>query len=45
MTPFRALHLDVPTLRHEAKEMAHEILLKQKGMLLVTVFTPLFLVP
>jgi hypothetical protein len=28
MTPFRrVLHLDVPTLRHEAKEMALEILM------------------
>jgi hypothetical protein len=45
MTPFRALHLDVPALRHEAKEMAIEILMKQKSILLVTMFAPSFLVP
>jgi hypothetical protein len=42
-TPFRALHLDVPALRYEAKEMALEILMKQKGILLVTMFAPSFL--
>jgi hypothetical protein len=35
VTPFRALHLEVPALRHEAKEMALEILMKQKEILLV----------
>ena len=45
MTPFRELHLNVPALRHEAKEMALEILIKQKGILLVTMFAPSFLVP
>jgi len=45
VTPFRALHLDVPALRHEAKEMALDILIKQKGILLVTMFAPSFLVP
>ena len=45
MTPFRALDLEVPALRHEAKEMALEILMKQRGILLVTMFTPSFLVP
>jgi hypothetical protein len=35
MTPFLALDLEVPTLRHEAKEMALEILMKQKDILLV----------
>lgn len=42
MTPFRALHLEVPALRHEAKEMALEILMKQKDILLVTMFAHLF---
>jgi hypothetical protein len=45
MTPFRALQLDIPVLRHEAKEMALDILTKQKGILLVTIFAPSFLVP
>lgn len=45
MTPFRALDLEVPALRHEAKEMALEILMKQKDILLVTMFVPSFLVP
>ncbi len=44
MTPFRTLNLEVPTLRHEAKEMALEILMKQREILLVTLFTPLFLI-
>ena len=34
-TPFRALHLDVPSSRDEAKEMALEILTKQKDILMV----------
>lgn len=45
MTSFRALHLDVPASRHEAKEMALEILMKQKDILLVTIFAPSFPVP
>ena len=45
MAPFLALDLEVPALRHEAKEMALEILMKQRGILLVTMFTPSFLVP
>lgn len=45
VTSFQELHLDVPALRHEAKEMALEILMKQKGILLVTMFAPSFLVP
>ena len=36
-TPFRALHLEVPTSHVEAKEMALEILGKQKGILMVIV--------
>lgn len=35
MTPFRALHLKVPASRDEAKEMALEILFKQKEILSV----------
>lgn len=35
-TPFRALHLEVPTSHSEAKEMALGILSEQKGILLVT---------
>lgn len=35
VTPFRALHLEVPALRNEAKEMALEILTKQKEILSV----------
>lgn len=42
MTPFRALHLEVPALRHEAKEMALEILMKQKDILLVMMFVHSF---
>jgi hypothetical protein len=38
MTPFRALHLEVPASRDEAKEMALEILLKQKEILSVIMF-------
>jgi hypothetical protein len=45
MAPFRALDLEVPALRHEAKEMALEILMEQKDILLVTMFVPSFLVP
>jgi hypothetical protein len=45
MTSFRALDLEVPTLRHEAKEMALEILMKQRDILLVTMFAPSILVP
>jgi len=45
MTPFRSLDLEVPALRHEAKEMALGILMKQKDILLVSMFTPSFLVP
>ena len=45
MAPFRALDLEIPTLRHEAKEMALEILMMQKNILLVTMFPPSFLVP
>jgi len=41
-TPFRALHLEVPALRHEAQEMALEILVKQKDILLVMIFLPYF---
>jgi len=44
-TPFRALHLEVPTLRYEAKDMALEILSKQKEILLVTMFALSFLIP
>ncbi|KAF8460963.1 hypothetical protein DFH94DRAFT_790038 [Russula ochroleuca] len=33
-TPFRELHLEVPALRHEAQEIALEILVKQKDTLL-----------
>jgi hypothetical protein len=36
-TPFRALHLEVPTSHGEAKEMALEILSKQKDILMVNV--------
>jgi hypothetical protein len=39
VTPFRALHLKVPDLRHEGMEMALEILMKQKEILLV-MFAP-----
>ncbi len=42
MTPFRALHLEVPASQQEGKEMALEILAKQKGILMVTMFTPYF---
>jgi hypothetical protein len=42
MTPFRALQLEVPASQHEGKEMALEILAKQKGILMVTMFTPYF---
>jgi hypothetical protein len=45
ITPFRELDLEVPALRHEAKEMALEILMEQKDILLVTMFVPSFLVP
>lgn len=45
MTPFRSLDLEVPASRHEAKEVALEILMKQKDILLVTMFAPSFLVP
>lgn len=45
ITPFRELDLEVPTLRHEAKEMALEILTIQKDILLVTMSAPSFLVP
>jgi hypothetical protein len=38
-TPFRALHLEVPTSHGEAKEMAMVILSKQKGILKVIVST------
>jgi hypothetical protein len=44
-TPFRTLHLEVPTLRHEAKDMGLEILSKQKEILLVTMFALSFLIP
>ncbi|KAI9510704.1 hypothetical protein F5148DRAFT_976352 [Russula earlei] len=33
VTPFRALHLELPASRHEANEMALEILMKQKEIL------------
>jgi antitoxin component HigA of HigAB toxin-antitoxin module len=38
MTPFRALHLEVPPSPQKGKEMALEILAKQKGILVVTMF-------
>jgi hypothetical protein len=41
-TPFRELHLEVPALRHEAQEIALEILVKQKDTLLVLNFLPYF---
>ena len=44
ITPFRELDLEVPALRHEAKEMALEILTIQKDILLVTLFAHSFLV-
>lgn len=40
VTPFRALHLEVPALRHEAMEMALEILMKQKEILSVMTIVP-----
>ncbi len=39
-TPFRALRLEVPTTHSDAKEMAMEILSKQKGILMVIVAVP-----
>jgi hypothetical protein len=42
-TPFRALHLEVPPSPQKGKEMALEILEKQKRILLVTVFALLLL--
>jgi len=43
MTPFRALHLEVPPSPQKGKEMALEILAKQKGILGVTMFALLLL--
>lgn len=43
MTPFRALHLEVPPSPQKGKEMALEILAKQKGILVVTMFALLLL--
>jgi hypothetical protein len=40
MTPFQALHLEVPGSPDEGKEMAQEILATQKDILMVTVFVP-----
>lgn len=45
MAPFRALHLKFPILRDEAKGMASDILWKQKEILSVTMFAPLFQSP
>jgi len=43
MTPFRVLHLEVPLSPQKGKEMAVEILAKQKGILMVTMFALLLL--
>ena len=40
-TPFRALHLDVPTSHDEAKEMALGILSRQKDILMVMLPSPM----
>ena len=45
MTPFQALHLEVPSSPQKGKEMALEILAKQKGILMVTIFSLLLLYP
>lgn len=42
MAPFRGLDLEVPNSNHEAKEMALEILMEQKRMLIVMMFAPYF---
>lgn len=43
MTPFRVLQLEIPPSPQKGKEMAVEILAKQKGILMVTVFALLLL--
>jgi len=43
MAPFRVLHLEIPPSPQKGKEMALEILAKQKGILMVTVFALLLL--
>ena len=45
MTPFRALHLEVPDSPHEGKEMAQDILATQKGILKVMMFEPYIPIP